>query len=275
MKRHSSKKMDLHALLRNRNALYVVLFFAAMNLFSYLIMRQLDAVAFFIIIGFLTTYFSKNMIVVMLTSVVSTFFLVQINMLGNKEGMEGMPSDEDASKEKDEKEDEPASDEEAETTATTSTSTKPVAPPNPMTTSEIPISGEMRSAITSIKEGDKGTKPEKFTQQLSPARYNASDDDVSPRHKPKIDYSATLESAYDNLDKLLSSDAIKNMSADTSRLAEKQKMLMDNIGKLTPIMDKASSVLSNLDMGGISGLMGGIQDRLKGFGKDAAIPKDK
>ena len=45
MKRHSSKKMDLHALLRNRNALYVVLFFAAMNLFSYLMMRQLDAVA--------------------------------------------------------------------------------------------------------------------------------------------------------------------------------------------------------------------------------------
>ena len=59
------------------------------------------------------------------------------------------------------------------------------------------------------------------------------------------------------------------MSEDTGRLAEKQKKLMDNIGKLTPIMDKASSVLANLDMGGISGLMGGIQNRLKSFGKSA------
>ena len=85
----------------------------------------------------------------------------------------------------------------------------------------------------------------------------------------------TLESAYDNLDKLLSSDAIKNMSEDTGRLADKQKQLMSNIEKLTPIMDKASSVLSNLDMGGISGLMGGIQDRLKGFNKNAVDPEVK
>ena len=272
-KRTSAKKSDLQSLLRNRNVLYVVLFFSVINLFSYLMMKQLDAVAFFIIIGFLTTYFSKNMIIVMLTSVVSTFFLVQINLLGKvQEGMSTKREGEGEGEEEGEKEETTEEEKKEEERKLTEQ-------PNPMSTSEIPISGDMRAAITSIKdkkgaEGMKG-KTEKFTQKLSPARFNASDDDTTPRHKPKIDYAATLESAYDNLDKLLSSDAIKNMSEDTGRLAEKQKQLMDNIGKLTPIMDKASSVLTNLDMGGISGLMGGIQDRLKGFGKDAVIPDDK
>jgi hypothetical protein len=109
-----------------------------------------------------------------------------------------------------------------------------------------------------------GAKKEKFTQQLSPARFNSSDDDDVPRHKPKIDYAATLESAYDNLDKLLSSDSIRNMSEDTGRLAEKQKLLMGNIEKLTPIMEKAGKVLEGLDVGSI---MGGLQDKLKGFEK--------
>ncbi len=95
-KRSSSKKSEitLNYLLKSRNVLYVVLFFSVANLFSYLMMKQLDAVAFFIIIGFLTTYFSKNMIIVMLTAMVSTFILVQFKLLGSvQEGMkdkEGM-----------------------------------------------------------------------------------------------------------------------------------------------------------------------------------------
>ena len=289
MKRQSSKNnkgMDIQSLLRNRNALYVVLVLAVMNLFSYLMLRQLYAVAFFIIIGFLMTYFSKNMIVVMLTSIVSTFFLVQINLLGKRQ--EGMTTAEEGKEEEEggeggegEEYEEGEEDEGMEvkektagagTSTGTGTSTVPTERPSSMTTSGTDIPGAMREKFTASKEDlkPKKTNDETFTQKLRPARYNSADDDSVPRHKPKIDYAATLESAYDNLDKLLSSDAIKNMSADTGRLAEKQKVLMDNIGKLTPIMDKASSVLNNLDMGGISGLMGGIQERLKGFSKQEA-----
>ena len=80
-KKNKNNKMDMNYLLRNRNVLYVVLLFAIANLFSYLMMKQLDAVAFFIIIGFLTSYFSKNMIVIMFTSMISTFLLVQVNLV--------------------------------------------------------------------------------------------------------------------------------------------------------------------------------------------------
>lgn len=265
MKRKGSKQTDLQYFLRNRNTLYVVLFFAVMNLFSYLMLKQLDAVAFFIIIGFLATYFSKNMIIVLLTSMVSTFLLVQIRLLGNN-GMEGMETmDASGNKIADPTtEAEPAA---ADTAAEPAAGeTKKAAPKKAANTEET-----VKSAVSTLVSAGSGAaaaeKPkETFTQQLNPARYNASDDDDTPRHKPKVDYSATLESAYDNLDKLLSSDAIRNMSEDTSRLAEKQQKLMGNIQKLTPIMDKASSVLNGLDLGGISGLMNGIQERMKGFG---------
>lgn len=247
MKRHS-KKNDLAALLKNKNMLYVVLFFSVLNLFSYLMLKQLDAVVFFIIIGFLATYFSKNMIVVLLTSVVSTFFLVQINMLGRvSEGMEDKKeattedTTEDATKEED------TTDATKEETTKKATTTTPPSDAKPAAA----ISGEERGKLTA-------SKGEKFSQKLSPARYNAMDDDDMPRHKPKVDYAATLESAYDNLDKLLSSDAIKNMTADTGRLAEKQQMLMGNIEKIAPIMEKAGSILSGFDMGAITKLMGSV-----------------
>ena len=51
MKRHSKKK-DIAELLKNKNVLYVVFFFAIANLFSYLMMKQLDAVAFLLSSGF-------------------------------------------------------------------------------------------------------------------------------------------------------------------------------------------------------------------------------
>ena len=293
MKKHSSKKKDLHMLLKSRNVLYIVLFLAVANLFSYLMLKQLDAVAFFIIIGFLTTYFSKNMIIVMLTAMVSTFLLVQINLLGRvQEGLEGIS---EGGEEKEKSADATAEEAPKEPAVAAPPVTSPPSSANNMSTpsqntagintSNIVLGREEQAALTAIGEGTgaAGTSgmgapgqnnKERFTQKLSPARYNANDDDTTPRHKPKIDYASTLESAYDNLDKLLSSDAIKNMTADTGRLAEKQKQLMGNIEKLTPIMDKASSVLSNLDIGGISGLMGGIQDKLKGFGKSAVVPTD-
>ena len=101
MKRGSSKKMSmdsLSVLLRNRNVLYLVLFAAIASLFNFLMRKQLDAVAFFIIIGFITSYFSKNMIIILLTSILSTFFLVQIKMLGGRvqEGMDGEEAEEAA-----------------------------------------------------------------------------------------------------------------------------------------------------------------------------------
>ena len=263
MKRHS-KKNDIAALLKNKNVLYVVFFFAIANLFSYLMLKQLDAVAFFIIIGFLATYFSKNMIIILLTSMISTFLLVQINLLGNvQEGMEDKKEEKKDEKKEVVKEGETNKENAAEADAKTT-------PPNPAAADA--ISGKDRAKITATTSETTKNKPETFSQPLSPARFNAADDDDAPRHKPKVDYAGTLESAYDNLDKLLSSDAIKSMTEDTGRLAEKQKQLMGSIEKIQPVMDKAKGILDGFDMNSISKMMQSIgqsTDMFKGKGQVA------
>jgi hypothetical protein len=267
MKRHSSlKNLDYKSLLKNQNVLYVVLFLAVANVFSYLMLKQLDAIIFFIIIGFLTTYFSKNMIVILLTSMISTFVLVQVNLLGQSV-REGMASDRTKSENVDLSGNAATAADVEGGDSTTKPSPDIASALNSLSTSEISVSPKERAAITAgnpTANNTQANKTEPFQQQLSPARFNASDDDDNVRHKPKIDYAATLESAYDNLDKLLSSDAIRNMSEDTGRLADKQKQLMGNIDKMTPIMEKAGNILSKIDIGGI---MGGLNDKLKSFDK--------
>ena len=81
--------MKLKSLLKNKNFLYFVLFIAVVNTFGYLMMRETEAVMLFALVGFLTSYFTKNMTIVLLTAVVVTNVYAG-SMLGIriKEGME-------------------------------------------------------------------------------------------------------------------------------------------------------------------------------------------
>ena len=217
-------KINFKSLLKDKNVLYVVLFLAVSNLFGYLLMREIDAVVFFLVVGFLATYFSKNMIVVMLIAMISTNLLIGSKHLRSvKEGMGG----------------------------------------NRKKTVNVVAGGEEVVEIDVEVDGKNGNEEVKESMvKLSPASVNGK--------KPKLDYAGTVETAYDNLDDLLSSDAIKNMTADTQRLAEKQKQLINNIGKLEPVMKKAGKLLDGIDMGGINSIvstLSGTLGKLTGDGK--------
>lgn len=89
-------KVNLSSLLKDKTVLYVIAFLAATNVLSYLIAGTYDAVVFFVLIGYLTTYFSKNMIVVLLTAMLTTNFLVTSRYVGRKrkEGLENKKENE-------------------------------------------------------------------------------------------------------------------------------------------------------------------------------------
>jgi len=221
-------KFDLKSLLKDKNVLYVALFIAVTNMFAYLMFRQFDAIIFFVIIGIIASYFSKNMIIILLAAIISTNLAISIKVIGKvKEGLEGMKEEEKKKKAKG--------------------MVSPTAEPKAM------------------RKAAKKYVGENFTQQLHPARINAADGDDNDS-LPTVDYASTLESAYDNLDKLLSSDSINKMSSDTQRLAEKQQLLMGNINKLQPMMEKAGSLLGGLDMGKMSSMLDGLQGKLNNLG---------
>jgi hypothetical protein len=257
-------KLNLHSLLRDKNVLYVTLFIAIVNMFAYLMFRQFDAVLFFVIIGLITSHFSKNMIIIMLTAIISTNLAISIKLIGKmKEGMEN----------KDEKEEKSKKDVKDKTKDKTKDKKDIKDVKNKKDTPKT-----VMETMTDIQKDNKEPKcvggnckikktKDGFTQQLNPAHINGMDEDEDDfSNTPTVDYASTLESAYDNLDKLLSSDAISSMSADTQRLAEKQQMLMGNINKLQPMMDKAGSLLEGLNMDKMTGMLGDLQGKLTGMG---------
>ena len=78
--------MKFRNLINNRFVLYAVSFLALMNVVGYLTRQDMQSVTFFVVLGYLSTYFSKNMVVNLLVAVLGTNILL---MNGNyQEGMQ-------------------------------------------------------------------------------------------------------------------------------------------------------------------------------------------
>ena len=215
----------LKSLLKDKIVLYVVLFISITNIFVYLMLKNFDAIIFFFLVGFLSTYFSKNMIIVMIISIISTNILMGSKLLGSyREGM------------------------------------------------EVNSESSVKNVKQKIKNKTKNKKVIDNMTTLSPTNIDESDDegelDNIPGPKPKINYASTLESAYDNLDKLLSSDSINKMTTDTQRLAEKQQVLMGNIEKLVPFIGKAENLLKGMNSDKMGGMLEKMQEQMTNISKN-------
>ena len=77
----------------NKWILYFILFVSIVDLFNFFKIGDITAIAIFIIVGFLTTYFSKNMLVILVISIAVT----HIARYGNAslEGMKGEEEDDE------------------------------------------------------------------------------------------------------------------------------------------------------------------------------------
>lgn len=97
------------------------------------------------------------------------------------------------------------------------------------------------------EEKDEEDEKEEMTN-LHPASLNDKSMEVSNKIDKvgKLDHAASVEAAYDNLDKILSSSALQNMSQDTARLAEKQENLMKQLKNFEPMMKQADGMLKSL-----------------------------
>jgi ABC-type bacteriocin/lantibiotic exporter with double-glycine peptidase domain len=84
-------KFTIKSLLRDKNVLMAVSVISVLNLIGLVMLRNFDAVVFFVVTGFLMTYFSKNMIIVMLVAMLSTNLFISARLLQPiiKEGMKG------------------------------------------------------------------------------------------------------------------------------------------------------------------------------------------
>uniref|UniRef100_A0A6C0I6R7 Uncharacterized protein n=1 Tax=viral metagenome TaxID=1070528 RepID=A0A6C0I6R7_9ZZZZ len=247
-------------LLTNKYFLYFIVFLAVSNILGYVVSNKINAVIFFVLICLITTYFSKNMVVVLIVAIIATNLLMVNGIM--REGLE-MATTPAASSHDVETEEEKAAKAKA-TPAAPATSETTTTPPatSETTTTTTPAA----SATTAATSGTTAEKPP-LDEGFAPAGVGASGKKRGaiggPAKPSRIDYATTLEDAYDNLDKILGSGGMQNLSADTEKLMSQQQTLFKAMNTMMPLVTNAQDMLKGLDMGKISQMV----DITKNFGQ--------
>jgi hypothetical protein len=242
----------------DKNVLYIMLVIAVVNVVGYLMMGNFEAVVFFAIVAYLSTFFTKNMVIVFLVSILATNFLMvsKVNYFSRMTGMEGMQNKDDAS---------------AAATATkdhsahaAATATKDPAAHAAATATKAPADASGKPTPKPTKSDSKKTSAEKKKEgmngKLAPAKFNDDSDDEgdaasSPFPGTNAQKNAQMEKAHDSLQNIGNGGG---MQLQTEEVMKQQKVLMDNIKVMQPFLETAERFLDKFNMKGIDGLLGKI-----------------
>ena len=229
-------KSAVSKILTNKWVLNIVSLLALLNVIGYMVVGHFNNVAFFIVLAVLVRYFSKNMIIVLGVP------LVLVNLFSLKgyrlEGFEEKKHDETINKINDEKRRKDDS--------------HPILPSH---------TNEAKDDV----EASNDTKTDEHFEVGRRSKNGAS----------KIDYAATIESAYDELNKVLGSEGMKSLTDDTQRLMEQQTQLAKSmeglaplVEKMMPMAQKMQGMMESMDTKGtgMSGIMDMAQKMTKGLG---------
>ena len=198
-------------MLENKIVLYIVLLFSVISILGYFMANNIKAIILYVLIGFLTYHYSKNMTIILGTPLV----LTSIYMIGYaaKEGFDNA-----ANKKK--------------TTVTVPTDT---AVPEHITESE-----PAAAADDAVPASTVPASAERMTTMY--------------KKNNRIDYAATVEDAYDDLNKILGGDGIKRLTDDTQKLMGQQVQLAEAMKSMSPLLEQAKGMLQGFDLKNLDGL---------------------
>ncbi len=246
-------------LLTNKYFLYFVVFLSATNVLGYLVMNKLHAIAFFALVSFLTYQFSKNMTVVLLVSLIATNFLIS-----NRRMMEGLENAEDSTALEKVKDTDPeiASAVPAVKKAKNNDEVK-----STLKTKKTEIElEEDDNKIIDINNSDLNTKTEEIGEPEGVGeKITNKKTKTNENFGPRLDYAATIEQSYQNLDDLLGTDSIKQLTTDTQKLMAQQQNLFNTMNQMVPVLEGAQNMLKGFNVNGLA-------DSLKKIGGVSGAP---
>ena len=223
--------MVIKRLLTNKFVLYFTVFLALMNVIGYIQKNDMKALTFFVVLGYLSSYFSKNMIINLAIAILGTNVFI-VNGAMREEMKEGAEKCEKCGKDKkdckcdkDGEDGEDSDDDDAE---------------------------------------DFGMRTVKNSKKNRP--YDDDDDGID-----RIDSAATLEASYKNLESVLGKGGMRNLAKDTRSLVKQQKQLMQSVKHMNPMIKQLGGMVKGFGgVDGINSMMrnlknlGGIQQPSKG-----------
>ena len=204
-------------MLKNTYVLYGVLFIALTNILGYLSHHNYEAVILFALVGFLTQYFSTNMIIILLAPVVFTavFTMLRQNV---REGLDSKKDEDPSTKHK----------------------------PAGKVVSLDCSGGTDNTTCEKIPGCSWGDK----TKHCGPKSA------MTTLHPKWIkDDEKTEKDFYKNLPEDVDDLGIHEMTKRTEDLAENQKNLRETMTQMRPMMDQAQNILSNIDTNAMQKMM--------------------
>lgn len=243
-------------LFTNKYFLYFMVFLAATNILGYLVMNKINAVIFFALVTLLTFQFSKNMSVILLVAIIATNFL-----MANKKMREGLENSDDSTSSSALSNIEAKDPEIAnamgpvrqainndEVTKNMSKQLSDIVSANTPNTN-----GNQDSSNKVVDTNNDGLN--KMTNDKGPVGAGETlqgSKNKTTTNGPRIDYATTIEESYANLDKLLGSDSIQNLSKDTKRLMKQQTNLYKTMEQMVPMIEGAKNMLDKLKVNGLT-----------------------
>ena len=266
-------RSEMKEILQNTYVMYAVLIIAILNIIGYLALRNMDAILFFILTFLLSIYFTRNMIIVLFISIIATNFYagtsgMMSSSLGRREGLKNEDNGENEEEEEVKEGQQNIESGDAEPDVV-----EPTPPEKPSEkTKDKPV----------VKNGMQNLKPAKFKPSKkanpddeddsnvpAPASKNKNkptkvvdddeeeeedDDDgyakISGSKGNRVDYAQTLGQAYDNLQNIIGKDGVKGLTTQTKDLMEQQKVLMNNMKDMEPLIKSAQGFMDQIMGGG-------------------------
>jgi hypothetical protein len=242
-----------------------MVFLSATNVLGYLVTKQTRAVIFFGLVSLITYHFNKNMTVILLIAVISTNFLMV-----NKKMREGLEN-------------------ETTTETTTETTLSKIENSDPeianaidvvkQTNNDETIKAELKKKtetnsskkIIDTNNSDLNTSSEEGPEGFGEKIGGKKNSNTSEHFGPRLDYAATIEQSYQNLDNILGGDSIKQLTNDTQKLMAQQQNLFDTMQNMVPVLQGAQNLLKDFNIGGLTDSLKGIS----GLGNAPTITPSK
>jgi len=264
------KGTTFKSIVKNKYLLYLVALIAFVDILGYIMRQEFSAVIFFYLVGMITYYYTKNMTLVLLSSLVATTLAHLIkNMMGLKEGMkneeeeieveeeEGTYNPEkEAVKDRIKLNDNEASDMKESFRENKESQIKKAFKKNPILPDEKDlekldnVSDEASKILKNLeKKGIKSGYQNK--QKLTPGLYNIPNKN---QLKKQLGDADKMEAAYDNLEQVIGDNGIKSMSNSTKELVRQQNELLKGLKDITPALHEAMGAIGKIDLGGLSNM---------------------
>lgn len=215
---------SINKVFQNKIVLYILLGLSFFNLLGYLARNNLSAIIVFLLTGYFSTFFTKNMSYILLAPLVITNFVVALFTMQKikfKEGMKDKNSD-DKHKNSDDKHD---NDDDHEKEDSDDEDNK--------------VKG---ASLTKKSKNSESSKPKKI-ENLEDNDENEDDEDDDNFVSAKIKKHENMENAYNNLEKMMGPKNMSKMSNGIKGIANDQKELYKIVEKMEPLFDKVSGML--------------------------------